>query len=93
MDLIHTPTCAVAGAATGASTEAVKALRTASGSQCCERRQPHPFGCQPMRQTYGGDLIQLGPGCLVPRVPSTWEVSHDHHIKSDCRLRPGACRS
>jgi len=69
------------------------ALRTASGGRCCGCRRPHPLGCRPTRQNYGGDLIHLGPGRLVPRVPSTREVSHDHHNDIDCRLRPGACRS
>src|SRR5664280_1052084 len=87
------PTRVGRGAATGASTQAVKALRTASGSRCRGCWRPYPLGCRPTRQNYGGDLIHLGPGRLVPRVPSTREVSHDHHIVIHCRLRPCTRRS
>ena len=37
--------------------------------------------------------VHVGLGRLVPRVPPTREVSHDHHIDSHRRLRPRACRT
>src|SRR5674476_669645 len=46
------------------------ALRRAGGAQiAADSRAEPPVG------VYGGDLIHLGPGRLVPRVPSTREVS------------------